>query len=422
MNRILYTIATVAALASLSSCHEKIIDERPVKPDTGADGFMTTTYMNPVIRNNAPDPSVFDDRERTGYFYAYSTQNGVSGTSDVVYLPVYRSKDMVNWELVGNAFGGMERPQWVPDTRIWAPDIEYIDGRYCLYYAEGHWDDPKRSACGVAVSNSPTGPFTWTNVKDINPLADSNGKLVDYASQNVSNSIDPDVIRDEVTGDYYLFWGSFGSDSGIWAIQLTSDGLAIAPGAEKVFIAYDLEGTYVHYKNGYYYCFGSKGSCCEGANSTYHVVVGRSKNVLGPYEGKDGNLIPPETPLSTARPIRFSAVLLQVISPVPDTMPESSLMTKARTGCATIITGQATSTTAAACQWMKSSGETVGHLPRQDSRQRRRLPVLPGRLLKPNPVLYRQTISLQAPSLRRVILADAATPGNIPRKMKTNTK
>lgn len=291
MNRILYTIATVAALASLSSCHEKIIDERPVKPDTGADGFMTTTYMNPVIRNNAPDPSVFDDRERTGYFYAYSTQNGVSGTSDVVYLPVYRSKDMVNWELVGNAFGGMERPQWVPDTRIWAPDIEYIDGRYCLYYAEGHWDDPKRSACGVAVSNSPTGPFTWTNVKDINPLADSNGKLVDYASQHVSNSIDPDVIRDEVTGDYYLFWGSFGSDSGIWAIQLTSDGLAIAPGAEKVFIAYDLEGTYVHYKNGYYYCFGSKGSCCEGAKSTYHVVVGRSKNVLGPYEGKDGNLM-----------------------------------------------------------------------------------------------------------------------------------
>lgn len=118
MNRILYTIATVAALASLSSCHEKIIDERPVKPDTGADGFMTTTYMNPVIRNNAPDPSVFDDRERTGYFYAYSTQNGESGSSDVVYLPVYRSKDMVNWELVGNAFGGMERPQWVPDTRI----------------------------------------------------------------------------------------------------------------------------------------------------------------------------------------------------------------------------------------------------------------------------------------------------------------
>ena len=44
MNRILYTIATVAALASLSSCHEKIIDERPIKPDTGADGFIPVSF------------------------------------------------------------------------------------------------------------------------------------------------------------------------------------------------------------------------------------------------------------------------------------------------------------------------------------------------------------------------------------------
>ena len=49
-----------------------------------------------------------------------------------------------------------------------------------------------------------------------------------------------------------------------------------------------MEGTYVHYKNGYYYCFGSMGSCCAGKNSTYHIVVARSQNILGPYVGKDG--------------------------------------------------------------------------------------------------------------------------------------
>ena len=59
----------LAALVALSSCEEKVVDERPIKPDTGAgDGYFTTSYLNPVIRNNAPDPSVFDDRERTGYF------------------------------------------------------------------------------------------------------------------------------------------------------------------------------------------------------------------------------------------------------------------------------------------------------------------------------------------------------------------
>ncbi len=282
-----YLLISLAALL-LAGCREKVIDERPVKPEQEDDKYIYTKYQNPVIRNNCADPSVFDDRERSGYFYAYSTQNGTSGDANGVYLPVYKSTDMVNWELVGNAFGGMERPQWISGTRIWAPDIEYIDGRYVLYFALGHWENPALSACGVAVSDSPEGPFTWENVKEINPLANEHGMLVDYASQGVSNAIDANIIRDQKTGELYLFWGSFGSNSGVWAIQLTDDGLAVAPGAQKTYICYEMEGTYVHYKNGYYYCFGSMGSCCAGKNSTYHIVVARSQNILGPYVGKDG--------------------------------------------------------------------------------------------------------------------------------------
>ena len=37
------------------------------------------------------------------------------------------------------------------------------------------------------------------------------------------------------------------------------------------------------YKEGYYYYFGSCGSCCDGINSTYHVRVGRSSDIQGPY-------------------------------------------------------------------------------------------------------------------------------------------
>ena len=95
-SRILFCLSLAVAL--LASCKEKIVDERPVKPDnSGEDGLVTAKYQNPVIRNNCPDPSVFDDRQRTGYFYAYSTQNGESGEDDCIYLPVYRSSDMVNW-------------------------------------------------------------------------------------------------------------------------------------------------------------------------------------------------------------------------------------------------------------------------------------------------------------------------------------
>ena len=234
-------------------------------------------YTNPVIANNCPDPSIIDNRERDGYFYVYSTRNGTNGTPTVVYLPVYRSKDMINWEPLGNAFGGLNRPEWVSESSLWAPDINYINGKYVLYYALGSWDEAERSASGVAWSDRPEGPFT-----DV-------GMLVDFETQGVANSIDPNFFDD---GEHkYLFWGSFNTarnPSGIWAIELSSDGLSLKEGARKVKIGTGMEGTYVHKRGDWYFVFGSKGSCCSGAESTYHLVVARSKNVLGPYVGPDG--------------------------------------------------------------------------------------------------------------------------------------
>lgn len=48
------------------------------------------------------------------------------------------------------------------------------------------------------------------------------------------------------------------------------------------------EGTNIYKRGEYYYLFASIGTCCNGATSTYQTVVGRSKNVLGPYLDKTG--------------------------------------------------------------------------------------------------------------------------------------
>ena len=48
------------------------------------------------------------------------------------------------------------------------------------------------------------------------------------------------------------------------------------------------EGTNIYKKGKYYYLFASIGSCCNGVNASYQVVVGRSENLLGPYVDKDG--------------------------------------------------------------------------------------------------------------------------------------
>ena len=226
------------------------------------------TYSNPVLSSDCPDPSVIDDRDGSGWFYAYSTR--IRQGDGFVRLPVYRSKDMVHWEFVGDGFAGGEAPEWSPGGVLWAPDVNRIDGRYVLYYAMGHWGDHVRSASGVAVSDSPTGPFH------------DRGMIVSADNTGVMNSIDPVFFEDR--GKRYLFWGSFGKGSGIWAVELAPDGLSIKEGARPVQIsAINTEGAYVVKRGGWYYVFASRGSCCNGARSTYHVVVARSRNILGPY-------------------------------------------------------------------------------------------------------------------------------------------
>lgn len=83
-----------------------------------------------------------------------------------------------------------------------------------------------------------------------------------------------------------MFWGSF---HGIFGAELTEDGLALKPGTKPVQVAGNqMEATYIHKHGDYYYLFGSAGTCCEGVNSTYQVIYGRSKNLFGPYTTKEG--------------------------------------------------------------------------------------------------------------------------------------
>lgn len=220
-------------------------------------------YSNPIIPKSLPDPTVI--RSPEGTFYLYATEN----TRNV---PVYRSDNLIDWEFVGTAFNDSTRPQWNPKGNIWAPDINIIDDRYVLYYSKSEWGGEWTCGIGVATSDSPEGPFT------------DHGALFISKDIGVQNSIDPFFISDN--GRNYLFWGSF---HGIYGIELSADGLSLAPGASPRQIAGNfMEGTYIHRRGPYYYLFGSTGSCCEGNRSTYRVTVGRSENLFGPYADREG--------------------------------------------------------------------------------------------------------------------------------------
>ena len=220
-------------------------------------------YCNPVSRYSLPDPTVIQAEDGTFYLYA---------TEDIRNTPILHSPDLVNWTLIGTAFTRDTRPDFEPKGGIWAPDINYINGQYVLFYSMSVWGGEWTCGIGVATAEKPYGPFT------------DRGKLFRSNEIEVQNSIDPFYIEED--GKKYLFWGSF---RGIYGIELSEDGLSVKPGAQKTQIAGTAyEGTYIHKHNGYYYLFASIGSCCEGIKSTYTTVVGRSKKLFGPYVDKQG--------------------------------------------------------------------------------------------------------------------------------------
>ena len=232
-------------------------------------------YTNPVIRLSVPDPTAI--RASDGYYYLY-------GTEDLGWIPVFKSKDMVNWTREPkDCFQTQDsRPYWgdTPETSarsLWAPEIRYINGKYLLYYSWAIWGNHWNSEVGVAVSDSPTGPFT------------DHGQVIDAQEMNVANSIDEFEFEED--GKRYLYWGSF---YGLYVTELTDDGLSVKRGADGKPVLREqvagnaYEGTCVYKRGNYYYLFASIGSCCEGANSTYQTVVGRSESMFGPFVNKKG--------------------------------------------------------------------------------------------------------------------------------------
>lgn len=248
------------------------------QPDTDDIGQPDTTeviqYTNPVFEPILADPSVIRD-PNSGQFYAYGTQDDWGDGQGSRLIPILKSTDLVSWKVSGQAFTA--KPTWKNNGGLWAPDVNHIDGKYYLYYSYSTWGDPN-PGIGVAVADHPAGPFT------------DHGKLFTSEEVDVPNSIDPCYFEEH--GEKYLFWGSFSNapTQGTYGVPLAGDGLSVPDLTRKFKIAAgDFEAVMIHEKEGHYYFFGSKGSCCDGAESQYHVLVARSTSLEGPYLDKNGN-------------------------------------------------------------------------------------------------------------------------------------
>jgi arabinan endo-1,5-alpha-L-arabinosidase len=257
--------------------------------EAAADG-STGSYTNPVGEEQLPnfaDPTVI--RGRDGYWYAYSTADPLFAGDRYRKMKIGRSADLVSWEYVGEVFTDETEPRYDgfgddANRMYWAPDIEYFDGRYLLYYSyvvnsgsDRHW-----RAIGVATAPHPAGPWTDSGAFVTGPETWEPRPGV----QAWRNVIDPEVVSTP-DGSRYLYYGSV--NGGVRVVRLSDDGLSAVGERTQVTLENRYEAAHIVQRDGYYYLFLSViGGCCAGPVSAYPVQVARARTPLGPFLDRDG--------------------------------------------------------------------------------------------------------------------------------------
>lgn len=175
------------------------------------------------------------------------------------------SEDGYHWH------GGGVRP-----GRGAAPDVLKIGDRYLVSY----------SATGGGLGGSHSGRVLTMWNKTLDPDSPdfeySEPIEVAHSEDNEDcDAIDPGLLLDPTTGRLWLCYGTYFGF--IRLVELDPSTGARVEGNEPINIAIDCEATDLIYRDGWYYLLGTHGTCCDGPNSTYNIVVGRSRNVTGPY-------------------------------------------------------------------------------------------------------------------------------------------
>ena len=198
------------------------------------------------------DPSTIAECE--GKYYTFGTGGGG-----------LISEDGWSWH------AGAERPGGGA-----APDVLKIGDRYLVIYG----------ATGGGLGGGHNGRILtmWNKTLDPKSPDFKYSNPIEVASSDGMedcDAIDPCLLLDPSTNRLWTTYGTyFGT---IRLIELDPKTGERIKGNQEKDIAIDCEATDLIWRNGWYYLLGTHGTCCDGVNSTYNIVVGRSRNVEGPY-------------------------------------------------------------------------------------------------------------------------------------------
>jgi beta-xylosidase len=249
-----------------------------------------TTFTNPVLPGDRPDPAVIKVGDE--YWLTYSSFEAAPG------LPLYRSTDLVNWTYVTSAL-----PNPVGST--FAVDIAEHDGRFFIYipFIPTPWSNLTDASIFVIHADAMSGP--WSDPIDL----------------GIRGAIDPGHVVGE-DRHRYLF------TNGVRRIRLADDGLSTVGELEKVYDgwrypdewiteAYALEGPKLFRRGEWFYLVSAVGGTA-GPPTGHMVIVARSRSVHGPWENHPRNPIARTTDAAEAWWSRGHATLVEGPGGGPD--------------------------------------------------------------------------------------------------------
>lgn len=242
-------------------------------------------YLNPIVAGYYPDPSV--TRVGDDYYLVHSSFANFPG------LPIFRSRDLVNWVQIGNA---IDRPGQLDFTgrgtsqAVFAPDISYHAG---VFYIVNTCVACKGNF--VITARDPAGPWSdpvWLPFEGIDPSIYWEGDRA-YIVNNRAPNEPPRYDGHRAIWVQEFDWraGKMVGES----TQLVNGGVDISK--RPVWI----EGPHLLKKDGWYYLTAAEG----GTGVNHSQVVLRSRSLRGPFVPYAGNpiLTQRDLPMNRRNPI-----------------------------------------------------------------------------------------------------------------------
>ncbi|WP_242416395.1 glycoside hydrolase family 43 protein [Sphingomonas panni] len=228
-------------------------------------------YRNPILSGYYPDPSVIGVGE--DYYLVLSSFAHYPG------LPIFHSRDLVNWTQIANA---IDRPEQLDfsgrrvSEAVFAPDISFHDGTFYIVntcvQCRGNF---------VITAKDPKGPWSnpiWLPFEGIDPSIYWEGDR----AYIVNNRAPDETLR-------------YDGHRAIWIQEYDwRAGKMVGPSTQIVNGGVDLskkpvwiEGPHIFRKDGWYYLTAAEG----GTSVNHSQVVFRSKSLRGPFVPWSGNPI-----------------------------------------------------------------------------------------------------------------------------------